>query len=390
MKVIDINKARKENETQEIQATLMETEEYKKRLDLLYNVSKKVGSVSELTKLLNQILRMTQRTLKASASSVILIDQDKRELYFRVTGGKAGHALQQVRLDLGVGIAGWVASHGRPIISNDVNQDPRFNKEIDEVTGFVTRSILAVPLVSGRNVVGVLEVLNKVNDGQFNKQDLAVLTALASTATIAINNARLHEAVLDGYKNTVRALAAAIDAKDPYTLGHSQRVMEYAMMGAASLSFTDEELQAIEFGSLLHDVGKIGIDDSVLRKSSDLTVEEWFIMHQHPRIGANIISEIPFLELARGIVLHHHERYDGGGYPEELKGEEIPMGARLLAVADSFDTMTTDRSYRAARSVDYAINELIGRSGTQFCPVAVEAFISSFNKQREIANHSPS
>ena len=362
---------------------IKETEEYKKRLELLYKVGKKVGAVSELSKLLDQVMRMTQETLKAEASSVLLIDQAKRELYFRIAGGRAGNALRQMRLSLDSGIAGWVARHTKPLISNDVTRDARFNKDIDRITGFVTRSILAVPLVSGRRVNGVLEVLNKVDGNGFNEQDLEVLTALASTATVAISNAKLHETVLDGYKSTVRALAAAIDAKDPYTHGHSQRVMEYAMMGATSLSFTPEEMQDIEFGGLLHDVGKIGIDDSILRKSGDLTIEEWPIMHKHPLIGANIIGEVPFLKTAREIILYHHERYDGTGYPHGLKGEDIPIGARLMAVADAFDTMTTDRSYRAAQSADEALGELVKHAGTQFCPVVVEAFIAGFKKHQE-------
>ena len=388
--MMNIDEAKEENEAQEIRATRIETEEYKKRLDLLCKVGKKVGSVSEVAKLLDEILRMTQQTMRASASSMLLIDREKRELYFRVTGGRAGNVLSQIRLSIDSGIAGWVARHGKPSITNDVTSDPRFNSEIDKATGFVTRSVLAVPLVSGRKVVGVLEVLNKVDGSGFNEQDLEVLTALASTAAIAINNAKLHQAVLDGYKSTVEALAAAIDAKDPYTRGHSQRVMEYALMGATFLSFSPEELQAVEFGGLLHDVGKIGIDDSILRKSGGLTHEEWLVMHNHSLIGANIIGEVPFLEMARDIVLHHHERYDGGGYPGGLKGEDIPIGARLMAVADAFDTMTTDRSYRAARSIERALSELGQRVGAQFCPVAVEAFVSGFKKHQEMLAQSHS
>ncbi len=387
--VIDIDKSGEENKAQEVRASVIETEEYKKRLDLLYKVGKKVGTVSEVSKLLNEILRMTQQTLRASASSMLLIDQEKRELYFRIAGGRAGNVLRQVRLSLDSGIAGWVARHGRPLITNDVAGDPRFNRGIDEVTGFVTRSILAVPLVSGRKIVGVIEVLNKVDGSGFNEQDSAVLMALASTAAIAISNARLHQEVLDGYKSTVKALAAAIDAKDPYTRGHSQRVMEYAMLSATSLSFSPEELQAVEFGGLLHDVGKIGIDESILRKSGSLTYEEWAIMHNHPSIGANIIGEVSFLETARDIVLHHHERYDGDGYPEGLKGEGIPLGARLLAVADAFDTMTTSRSYRAARSADDALSDLAKGAGIQFCPVAVKAFVSGFKEHQEGLNQPP-
>lgn len=375
-----LDETRDENKVPETRETTIEAEEYKKRLDLLYRVGKKVGSVAEVSNLLDQILRMTQRTLRASASSVLLIDEGRGELYFRVAEGKATNELGEVRLSLDSGIAGWVARHARPTIVNDVTKDPRFNKEIDRTTGFVTTSVLAVPLVWGREVVGVLEVLNKVGESGFNEQDLEVLIPLASTAAVAISNAKLHRAVLDGYKNTIKALAAAIDARDPYTCGHSQRVTKYALLGGTLLVFSGGELEVLEYAGILHDIGKIGIADSILTKRGALTPEEKDIMRTHPVIGANMIKEIPFLEKASRLVLHHHERYDGKGYPDGLKGEDIPIGARLIAVADAFDTMTTDRSYQAVLSADYAISELYTFSGAQFCPIAVEAFISGFQR----------
>jgi uncharacterized Zn finger protein (UPF0148 family) len=189
--------------------------------------------------------------------------------------------------------------------------------------------------------------------------------------------------MLNGYKSTAKALVETVDAKDPYTYGHSQRVMEYALLGAIPLSLLPEELQSIEFGALLHDVGKIGINDSILRKPGGLTRKEWSAMHNHPLIGANIVGKVPSLQMARDVVLHHHERYDGNGYPEGLKDEDISMGARLVAVADAFDTMTTDRSYRSTLSADDALKELATHVGTQFCPVAVEAFVSGFKERKE-------
>ncbi|MFC1906730.1 GAF domain-containing protein [Chloroflexota bacterium] len=285
MKMVGVDTVGEVKEVRDIEMTAAETEQYRERLNFLYDVGKKVGSVSEVEKLLDQILPMTQQTLKAEASSVLLIDPEKNELFFRVAEGKAGNLLKRVRLSMDSGIAGWVARQGRPLLVNDVTRDTRFSKETDEVTGFITRSVLAVPVVSGREVLGVLEVVNKTDGSMFSEQDLAVLMALASTAAIAISNVRLHQAVLDGYKSTVKALAAAIDAKDPYTCGHSQRVMDYTLLGASVLAFSPDEMQALEFGSLLHDVGKIGVGDAILRKSGPLTSEEWPVIHNHPLMG---------------------------------------------------------------------------------------------------------
>jgi len=365
-------------------------QEIKARLELLCRVGQKVGTAVEVSELLDQIMRMNQQVLQTAASSVLLVDGEKGELYFQVAQGKVGKALKQIRLSVESGIAGWVARCGKPLLINDVSADRRFNNNVDKVTGFITRSVLAVPLISRQRVIGVLEVLNKVDGSEFSAQDLETLVALASAAAAAIENARLHEAVLDGYKSTIKALAAAIDAKDPYTCGHSQRVMEYSLLGGMTLSLPKERLDTLEYAGILHDIGKIGVSDNILRKSGDLNEQEWIIIRRHPEIGANIIKDVPFLEEARKLILHHHERYDGSGYPDGLKGEAMPMGARLLAIADAFDTMTTDRSYRAALSADEAISELRRYSGTQFCPVAVEASISGLVKMGCLLNNQRS
>jgi HD-GYP domain-containing protein (c-di-GMP phosphodiesterase class II) len=318
------------NQTQEVQSWNQESEDYKKGLNLLYRVGKKVGSVSEISKLLDQTLRMTQRTLQSQASSVILIDQGKGELYFQIAGGQAGNSLKKVRLSLDSGIAGWVARNSKPLIVNDVSQDTRFNKNVDETTGFVTRSILAVPLVSGREIIGVLEVLNKTGADGFTERDMEVSTALAATVATAISNARLHQAVLAGYKGTIGALAAAIDAKDPYTRGHSQRVMEYALVGGSSL-LPEDDLEVLEYAAILHDVGKIGISDSILNKAGALTPEELTVIRTHPVIGANMLRDIPFLEKAGILIRHHHERYDGNGYaPTTLPRASATLSANYI------------------------------------------------------------
>ena len=359
------------------------------RLNLLYEVGKKVGSVPRMTRLLEQVVKMTQHTLNASASSVLLTDDKEGELIFEVAGGPAGKSLRRVRLSAQSGIAGWVVHNGKPLIINDVQQDQRFDRTMDISTGFVTKSLICVPLIIHRKIIGVIEVLNKLDGSDFTERDLGAVVSVASTAAMAIENTRLQQSILDAYNSTIKALAAAIDAKDPYTRGHSQRVMKYALFGGTSLSLAGEELEVLEHAAILHDIGKIAVDDRILKKPDSLTPEEWDIMHQHPLIGANMIKGVPFLKEASKLVLYHHERYDGKGYLAGLKGEEIPMGARLIAVADTFDTMTTDRSYRPALSVDYSISELQACAGTQFCPVAVEAFTSGLRRNAKRLPVSP-
>jgi HD-GYP domain-containing protein (c-di-GMP phosphodiesterase class II) len=237
---------------------------------------------------------------------------------------------------------------------------------------------MCVPLVINRKIIGVIEVLNKLDGSDFDEQDLKIMAPVAATAAMAIENAKLNKLVVDGYKNTIISLAGAIDAKDPYTRGHSERVTEYSLLGGISLALSTDEMDILEYAAILHDVGKIGIADNILSKPDRLTPDEELIIHQHPLIGAKIIEGVPFLQEARNLIRHHHEKCDGTGYPDGLKGDEIPMGARLIAVADTFDTITTNRAYRAAQSIDNALDELHRYSGTQFCPVAVKAFVSGF------------
>jgi len=370
--------------TESISNTGKDTES---RLDLIYEVSKKICSVPRMERLLEQIIIMTPKALNASAASILLFDDNEQELYFEAAYGPVGKILRHVKVDTQYGIAGQVARSGKALIVNDVRSNPKFRRNIDEITGFVTRSLICAPLVAHSKTIGVLEVLNKLDESDFNDQDMHVVVPVATTAAMAIDNARLHQKVLDAYTNTISMLAATIDAKDPYTLGHSQRVRNLSLMAGSSLSLSPEEMEHLEYAAILHDIGKIFIDVRILNKPDALESSERIIIREHPAIGANLLKKIPFLEKASNLVLYHHERYDGKGYPEGLKGEEIPMGARLIAVADAFDSMTTDRSYRPALDIDRSMSQLKEGSGTQFCPVAVEAFISGFRTYDKKATH---
>jgi response regulator RpfG family c-di-GMP phosphodiesterase len=345
------------------------------KLEVLYEANKK----TRLMDMLEQIISMTQHMLNAEAASILLFRKNDHELYFEVASGPVGRVLRHVKLNTQYGIAGQVVRTGKPLIVNDVTRSANFHKIIDDTTGFNTKSLVCAPLAVHRKILGVIEVLNKRDGSVFGEEDMESVISVANTAAMAIENTRLHDTVLDAYKDTVSALAAAIDAKDSHMRGHSQRVMEYSLKAGAALFFSPEEMETLEYGSVLHDIGKIAIDSSILNKPGPLTAGEWEIMHAHPVIGAELLKEIPFLEEASELVLYHHERYDGTGYPNGLRGEDIPMGSRIIAVADAFDTMTVDSSYRGAISVDKAIKELNDCAGSQFCPKAVKALVSSMH-----------
>jgi len=186
----------------------------------------------------------------------------------------------------------------------------------------------------------------------------------------------LYEKLQISYETTLEALAAALDTRDTETQGHSMRVSEYTVVIARRMGVKDPELTEIRRGALLHDVGKIGIPDAVLRKPGKLTPEEWEEMRRHPEIGYRILSGIKFLEPSLPIVIAHQERFDGSGYPRGLQREEIPLGARIFAVVDTLDAMTSDRPYRRALRYEDARAEIVRNSGLQFDPKVVEVFLS--------------
>ncbi|MBU2439565.1 HD-GYP domain-containing protein [bacterium] len=185
------------------------------------------------------------------------------------------------------------------------------------------------------------------------------------------------------YLETIRALAAAIDAKDPYTKGHSERVTQTSVALARELNLSEREIENIEYAALLHDIGKIGIDERILGKDDDLTGEEFNRIKEHTITGAKIIEPVEFLKNSYKAIYHHHEKYNGKGYPDGLKSEDIPLSARIIAVADAYDAMGSDRPYRKKLSQDKIMKELTEQSGKQFDPEVVKALISVLNRERE-------
>lgn len=314
--------------------------------------------------------------MKAEAGSLLLVDEEKNELYFEVALGEKGANVKEIRLKIGEGIAGWVAKHSEPLIVTDVQNDPRFAKKADKKSSFVTRNMICVPVRIKEKTIGVLEAINRL-EGTFGQAELELFQMLANQVAIAIDNARLVEDLRQTFFETAEALAEAIEKRDPYTGGHTKRVLAYSLATAGYMGLTPEEMEQLKLSAILHDIGKIGVEDRVLRKQGSLNDEEYGLMKCHPRMGAEIMEHV---EKLKGIIpgmRHHHERYDGKGYPEGLKGNEIPLHARIIAAADTFDAMTSDRPYRKGLPDETAINELQKFAGIQFDPDVVRAFIDA-------------
>ncbi|MGD9143609.1 MAG: HD domain-containing protein, partial [Dehalococcoidia bacterium] len=362
----------------------IDTTEYTTRLELLYEVANKATSYPEILKLIEDILSVTQRILNSTAVSMMVVDNGKGILSYQLADEQFHSSLTPVRLSVNSGLVRWVARTGMTILIDDVSTDERYDAATDAIEGIDTKSILAVPLSRGQKVIGVLMVVNKEEGGKFTEQDSVVLSGLASTEALVLLVSLTILALRNIDLNRERPPSDR--RTDRYTErigGHARRVKEYALIAARTFNFTSDELQTIEFGALLHDIGKIGIRDLGLRASEELTDYEKMILLEHSVIGADIVSEIPFLEKAAKIVRYHHERYNGSGYPEGLRGDDIPMFTRLITVADAFDNMTTEYPHYDTLSDAEALRELRRKTGVQFCPVMTKAFIAEYTKWKE-------
>jgi len=244
------------------------------------------------------------------------------------------------------------------------------------------RQLICVPLKVRAKTIGVISVEEKIGGLAFTKDDLTILTTIGYEAAVAVSNALLFDELQQSYFNTITALVRAMEAKDPYTHGHSDRVKKYALAIAREMNLSDENIEIIKRFGVLHDIGKIGIPIKILSKPGKLTKKEWMTIKGHPRIGITIIESIDFMKLAKPIILSHHERYDGKGYPMRLRNKKIPLLARIFSIADAYDAMLSDRSYRKAFNKEYALAELARHAGTQFDPRFVRAAIRAFKKPK--------
>jgi putative nucleotidyltransferase with HDIG domain len=257
----------------------------------------------------------------------------------------------------------------------DAQCDVRHSRRADRKTGITTHSLVSVPLVRDGRAIGAIQAINKRDLAHFTRDDLDLMKSIADIAALAIENARLYAELENSYDTTLQALTAALDARDHETEGHSRRVVEYAVHLAQQVGLSGAELKTLRRGAMIHDIGKIGIPDAILHKPGPLTPEERKVMEKHPRIGFEMLREVPYLSEELALVLAHQERWDGSGYPRGLQHEEIPLFARLFAIVDTFDAILSDRPYRRGRPYSVAREIIQEESGRQFEPDLVAAFL---------------
>ncbi len=347
-------------------------------LTLLYRIGLDISSILNLDEVLEKIVDRVSEVLDLEICSILLIENKSDELRIRAARGLNKEIISQTRLKIGELISGWIVEHKEAVLVEDIETDSRFTRRNQEK--YYTHSFISAPLLVKNEVIGVINVNNKRSRQTFTEDDFRFIRGIANVATIAVENARLYTSLKDTYLRTVMALTSAIDAKDHYTKTHSEHVTKYTRAIAIEMGLSEKEIEEIKQASQLHDLGKIGVQDYILTKLGKLTPEEWAEIKSHPLKSGEILRPLIFLDGVIDLVEQHHERFDGKGYPFGIKGEDIKMGARIMAVADSFDAMITDRPYRKALSKEEAIEELKKCSGTQFDPKVVDAFLKVLDK----------
>ena len=318
--------------------------------------------------------------IHSDLASLMLINPEN-ELYIISSKGLSEKVKKETKMKIGEGIAGRVASTGKYIFVENIETDVRFLRPNDD-DRYVSKSFISVPLKVKSRVIGVLNINSPKNKKQFNDRDLKLITILADQAAMRLDNIELFNNLQSFYFEMVQTLARAIDAKDAYTYDHADRARKYAKAIAVKMNLPYTIVRNIEYAALMHDIGKIGIADNILLKKEKLTEQEIKMLRTHPIIGNKILAPVKFLSPVAPMVLYHQEWYDGSGYPEGLAKEEIPLGARIVAVIDAYDAMTSDRPYRKALPIKTAVKELKEGAGTQFDPKIVDIFINILKEEK--------
>ncbi len=342
-----------------------------REITLFYEMAEKIALCLDPKEVARLTIDELKRVIRADNISLMLLSEENGKLEVILSSGKEFETSEFMERYCCDGISGSVMATGKAEIVNDVESDPRYVRGAK-----MPGSLMCSPLRTKEKVIGVM-LISTEHPVTYTAEDLKLFTTLSSQAAVAIENARLYDSLQATFFTSIRTLAETIEKRDPYTAGHTKRVLEYSLAIGKSLGISQEDMTRLKLASVLHDIGKIGVSDNVLIKPGKLNNEEFAEIKKHPGYGEEILGHIVRLRNVIPGVKSHHERYDGKGYPDGLAGQAIDITARIICVADSFDAMTTDRPYRQGLGFEQAFRELQICSGTQFDPEVVNAFMAA-------------
>ena len=344
-----------------------------RRLQAVYKANAIIASEPDLKKLFACIMDELLSLVPAQTGVILLKNEKSAVLepaYVRSATGEG-------KVVVSTTIADRAFKQGEAVLTYNATEDPRFAAGASILAQNIS-SAMCAPLAHQEETLGVLYVDTRGAANAFTTRDLELLVAFSGAAATAIRNAQYVRKLEQAYHDTLIALANAVELRDHYTVGHTWRVTRFAMEMARELGFDEEGIRRCEMGGVLHDVGKLAVDDAILRKPGRLDDDEFAKMRVHPERGARLMEDIAMLKPVIPFCLAHHERYDGKGYPHGLAGEDIPLEGRVIAVADTFDAMTSNRPYRKGLDPEVAIEELEKCKGGQFDPQCVDAFVRCY------------
>ncbi len=367
------------SQSPDVSATRRDTEALEAgQLRLLLDVGRFFNSTLEFGQVLDMVIDKVIEMMRAERGCVMMLSDDGTDYHLVRARGLGHNEIQAEGFSFSRNLVRQVFETGQAVLANNAMKDERF-KAFASVSLHNLRSIMAAPIIIKGRTAGLIYVDNRIQDGVFKETNLVLLSAIANQAAPAIENARLYAMK----KKIILCLANAIEAKDLYTRGHVERVCLYSMAIATELGLSAEDLADLEICSFLHDVGKIGVSDAILRKPGKLTDEERLEMQRHSALGESMVLPIDIPGRVKLAIRQHQENFDGSGYPDGLAGDQIHQFARIIAVADTWDAMTSDRPYRKALDRDRAINELRSAAGTQLDPTIVFAFLQVLERGEE-------
>ena len=345
------------------------------QLNALDKISSELTRTTDLDVLLNKIIKYAAMIVKAEAASILLLDKEKQELYFKASLGKKSQEIKKYKVKVGEGIAGWVAEKGKSLIVDDVAKDTRWAKKIDTSTKFQTKSLICVPLILNKEIMGVMEVINKKGKECFDKQDEEILNSFANQAVIALRNANIIEDLNNYFIHATEILIQSMENEALAPKGHFMRLARLSTQIGVKLGIRGKEYNNLYYASLLHDIGKIKvsrkIDISFKAKDNFRLVQNEISLH--PIVGANMFKQINLFKDIVPIVKHHHENYDGTGYPDGLSGEKIPLASRIISVVEDYAKIFYNEYIVDSYEKNEALDKFFSFTGTRYDPKVINA-----------------
>jgi signal transduction histidine kinase len=348
--------------------------------DLIGYIGEVVDAKDQLHEMLELIVRMIAELLSVRVVSLMLLDKTRSELFIKMSYGLDEWIVENTRVKIGEGIAGKVVEKGKPLFIDNIEENEVYS--CPNNPQYETFSLLSVPLVVNDVIVGVINVNNKTSGETFDQDDLNLLSSFGERISRALERVRIVEDSHAYLEDTIEAFRRMLETQTKTKM--IEIVVARAVKVSRKLGLSEKDVSVVQYVASVHDIGMTEISDEILNKALHLTDEERKSIRRHPQRGAELIRPLEFVELVSNIILYHHERIDGGGYPMGLKGEDIPIGARVLAVIDAFQSMTTGRPYKERLTAEQALSELVDCSGRQFDPEVVDAFLCVLKEEGKI------